>query len=208
MTKKAKPKPVPSLVNYFGLTERQFPRHLLGSETGDLLIVGGGRCVWEDVRGACETPNVMTVNDMLMYWPGRIKHAYSNDIEQLIHWSCGRRRSLTQIYSGGWQMHSCTKREGDEYKDVIHWPIPSQGSSGLVAIFIALLLGYDHVTVAGVPLDNDGHFFDPPNNHPLRRGREWSNFYNETPDALIERALPFFRGKVQAISGRLKEALG
>lgn len=194
------------ILSHFGLNERQFPG-LLGSETGECLIVGTGRCVWDDVRGLCETPNVMTVNDMLMYWPGRIKHAYSNDIEQLIHWSEGRRKPLTQLYGKGWRLHSCFQRAGEDYQYVNVWPIPGQGSSGLVAIFVALLLGYDNITVAGIPFDNTGHFYDPDDTHSLRRGREWSNFLNETTDRLIKRSLPFFRGKVHALSGRLKEAL-
>jgi hypothetical protein len=150
----------------------------------------------------------MCVNDMGMYWPGYIRHWYSNDIEQLIHWSEGRRRPLVQEFSKGWRLHSCFERSGAEYENVHVWPFPGHGSSGLVAIFVALALGYDNITVAGVPFDNSGHFYDPPNNHPMRPGgRNWSNFSNETPDRIIARSLPLFRGKVFPLSGRLREAL-
>lgn len=194
---------------YFALDKRKFPRHLIGSEQGELLLVGSGRNVWEEVRGLCQTRNVMCVNDMGMYWPGYIRHWYSNDIEQLIHWSEGRRRPLVQEFGKGWRLHSCFERSGVEYDGVYVWPFPGHGSSGLVAIFVALALGYDNITVAGVPFDNSGHFYDPPNNHPMRPGgRNWSNFSNETPDRIIERSLPLFRGKVFPLSGRLRDALG
>lgn len=195
------------IAEYLKLDRRNFPRNFVGSEKGECLIVGTGRCVWDDVSGLCETPNVMTINDMLMYWPGRIKHAYSNDIEQLVHWSAGRRRPYVNLFSSGWVLHSATRRQGDEYRYVNYWPIPSQGGSGLVAILVALLLGYDDVTVAGCPFDDSGHFFDPPAWHNLRKDRKWSDFTNETPDRLMERLLPVMRGRVKAVSGRLMEML-
>lgn len=194
-----------SVLEHFALDGRKFPRHLLDSETGDLLIVGTGRCLWQDVLGVPETPNVMTVNDAIMYWPGVIKHSYSNDVEQLVHWAEGRRKPLVQLYGAGGKLHSCFARS--HLSNVNHWPVPGQGSSGLVAIFVALMLGFDNITVAGLPFDNSGHFYDPPESHNLRRDHYWSNFLNETPDRLIKRSLPLFRGKVRAISGRLKEAL-
>lgn len=197
-----------NIIDYFGLDPKQFPRRLLGSEQGHCLLVGSGRNVWDEVRGLCLERHVICVNDMGMYWPGYVKHWYSNDTEQLIHWSEGRRRPLTQLWGRGWKLHSCFKRNGPEYEHVNYWPVPGQGSSGLVAILVALLLGYDDVTVAGVPLDNSGHFYDPPYGHPLSHGREWSNFLNETTDRILERSLPLFKGKVHALSGRLREELG
>lgn len=164
--------------------------------------------MWEEVRGLCLQRHVICVNDMGMYWPGYISHWYSNDIEQLIHWSEGRRRPLTQLWGKGWKLHSCFQRDGEAYQHVNHWPVPGQGSSGLVAILVALCLGYDNITVAGIPLDNSGHFYDPPYGHQLSHGREWSNFLNETTDRILERSLPLFKGKVRALSGRIKEAMG
>ena len=192
---------------HFGVEKKDFPRRLIGSQTGELLIVGSGRCLWEDTRGLPQHTSVMCVNDAGMYWPGPIKHWYSNDIEQLIHWSLGRRRCLTQLYGTGWKSHSCFTRSGENYRHVNHWPFPGQGSSGLVSIFVAIALGYTNILTVGMPFDNDGHFYDPPIGHCLSGGRRWSNFENETPDRLIQRSLPLFCGKVRALSGRLKEAL-
>ncbi len=194
--------------DYFALDKTKFPK-MAGTEQGELLIVGTGRNVWEEVRGLPQARNVMCINDMGMYWPGHIKHWYSNDIEQLVHWSEGRRKPLVQVYEKGWKLHSCFARPGVLYQHVHHWPLPGHGSSGLVAILVALAMGYDNITVAGVPFDNSGHFYDPPNNHPLRPGgRNWTNFRDETPDRIIERSIPLMKHKVYPLSGRLREALG
>jgi hypothetical protein len=204
-------KPVPNVTNIFEflkLDQRDFPRHLIGSEAGqEITIIGSGRNVWTDVQGLSESPNVMCVNDMGMYWPGRFKHWYSNDVEQLIHWKQGRRRQFTSLFGNGAMLHSCFMREGPEYYEVKHWPFPGQGSSGVVAILVALGLGYTHLTLAGMPFDNSGHFYDPPESHNLRKDRTWSNFLTETPDSLLERLLPLFRGRVNPLSGRLRGML-
>lgn len=188
------------LFERFALDRKLFPKNLLGSESGDLLIVGGGRCVWEDVNGLPEPTAVMAVNDIGMYWPGQLKHWYSNDDEQLVAWATGRRRDYTYRWPG-FRLHSCFNKTGK----VHHWPFPGQGSSGLVATFVALALGYEHILVAGIPFDDSGHFFDPPQAHNLRKDRKWSNFTGETPDRLIERSIPLWKGRVRFLSGRLKD---
>lgn len=189
---------------HFGLDPGKFPKRLIGSETGDLLIIGGARCVWEDVRGLPFPSAVMAVNDIGMYWPGPLKHWYSNDTEQLDHWFHGRRRSYVREH-GNARLHSCFKR--DTLPHINHWPFPGQGGSGLAAILVALALGYSPITVGGMPFDNSGHFFDPPHDHNLRKDRLWSDFKNETPDRILMRALPLFKGRVTALSGRLGELL-
>ena len=195
------------IFNFFALDRANFPRKLIGSASGELLIVGSGRCLWDDTRGLPISSTTMCVNDTGMYWPGRITHWYSNDIEQLPHWVKGRRRRLVQLYGGPNKLHSCFERSLPECQNVNHWPFPGQGSSGLLAIFVALALGYDNITVAGIPFDNSGHFYDPPQSHTLGQGRPWSNFETEAPDRIIQRSLPLLVGKVRAISGRLKVAL-
>lgn len=194
-----------AILRDFGSAKR-FPPELIGSRGGDILIVGTARCVWDDI-GSLTPSAVMTLNDMLMYWPGKVDHAYSNDIEQLVHWSAGRRRPYCTLFGRGWELHSATRRDGDAYRYVRHWPLNSQGGSGLAAILVCLLLGYDHVTCAGMPFDDSGHFFDPPVWHNLKKDRNWSNFLNETPDSLLKKALPIMRGRVRAQSGRLKDML-
>jgi hypothetical protein len=196
-----------AVLDRFGLGGCKFPPLIDAFHGESLLIVGSGRSVWEETNGLPEQRHVMAVNDMGMYWPGYVTHWYSNDIDKLVHWSQGRRDRHVHRYGWGWKLHSCFTRDNLPL-DVHHWPLPGQGSSGLVAILVALLLGYEPITVAGIPLDNSGHFFDPPNHHNLRKDGDWSNFLGEATDRLIERSLPLMRGRVRVLSGRLAEALG
>ena len=184
------------------LSRRGFPRKLIGSEHGELLIVGTGRCLWEDVRGLPEFSHVMAVNDVGMHWPGQLRHWYSSDVEQLVAWHDGRRRPYKNIW-GTAALHSSDERAG-----VHHWPFPSQGGSGLVAILVGLALGYEHIVLAGMPFDDSGHYYDPPAGHNLKKDRKWSNFTTETPDHLMKKYLPIFKGRVRALSGRMRDYLG
>ena len=189
-----------------GIPSYACPRHHVGQYSGDLLLVGGGRTLWEDTRGLPHPSNTMCVNDVGMYWPGKVTHWYSNDVDQLIHWCQGRRRPY-KYYGGHGHLHTCTPRSGPDYKGVTFWPFPTQGSSGIVALYVALAMGYDQITVVGMPWDDDGHFFDPPTGHSLSEGRSWTNFTTETPEIYLKRLLPLCIGRVRAVSGRLKTLL-
>lgn len=199
--------PPKTIFDLLDVSPNDCPKHYVNRYEGDLLLVGGARCVWEDTRGLPEPSNTMCVNDVGMYWPGKVTHWYSNDIDQLIHWCHGRRRPY-HIYGGHGELHSATKRVGDEYQHVHFWPFPTQGSSGLVALYVALAMGYNPITVAGMSWDDDGHFFDPPTAHNLNKDdRGWTHFSRETPQPFLEKIAPLCRGRVNVVSGRLKEIL-
>lgn len=194
------------IFDYLSLNKRDFPRRLIGSRGGDLLIVATGRCVYRDLEGIPEPSQVMTVNDIGQHWPGRIDHWYSSDIEKLVAWHAARRREYMSEWGGG-ALHSCAHRPEPEYAAVNHWPIGGGGGSGVKAVAVALMLGYTDITVAGMPFDDNGHYWNAPAGHRLSRGRLWSNFTAETPDALLENYLPLFKGKVRFLSGRGKEMM-
>lgn len=164
--------------------------------TGDLLIVGSSRGVWEELEKYqndgvyYRVPDVMCLNDMIMHFPGRVVHAYSNDYKWLPRWVSARRPRFVKDLEESIQLHSCNGPSP--------WPWPGHGSSGLNAIYTGLALGYDQITVAGVPLDDSGHYFDPP----------WkkTNFTKEVPDKYGEVKYwqfsinEIFKGKVKSLS--------
>ncbi len=126
--------------------------------SGGLLIVGSSRGVWEELDQNYpndgiyyKTPDVMCLNDMVMHFPGRVTHAYSNDNHMLPSWVAARRPRFKKDFSESIHAHSCNGG----------WPWPGHGSSGLNAVYTGLALGYDSITIAGVPLDDSGHYFDP-----------------------------------------------
>ena len=191
------------LFHYLKINRREFPRRLVGSCSGELIIIGTARCVWEDIRGLCQTKNVMCVNDIGMHYPGPFIWWYSNEIEQLIHWNEGRHKPFKKRYSDGHQLISACKRDGEDYRDVHHFPVPCQGGSGVAAVLVALILGYDDITCAGMPFDNSGHYYNPPTFSD--RGHFWSDFVSETPDSLLENLKPLWKGKVKFLSGRMMD---
>lgn len=193
------------LCDLFGACNLQFPLDLVDKyKNTPLLLVGGAYNVWEEARGIPEYDHVMCVNDIGMYWPGRVRHWYSNDCEQLMAWKNGRRRKYAQIWGQDYQLHSCFDKG---YERIRHWPFPGNGSSGLVAMYVAASMGYSPIRSIGIPFDGGGHFFGPPSGHNLNKNQKWSDFNNETRQEYLEKVKNIFKGVVFPESGRLKEVL-
>lgn len=168
-----------------------------------LIIVGSARCVWEDLDKIL-THNeyylvgpydVMAVNDMIMHFPGPLEHAYSNDNEMLPWWVRARRPRLVKEF-GHPRQHSCNA----------NWELPGHGTSGLNAVYCGIGMGYDRIILAGIPLTDEGHYFEPP-----WRGTNFTKQVRETPKGPRYwewAAKHVFDGKVASLSGRTRELLG
>lgn len=177
---------------------------IAGKYEGLLIIAAGGRCVWDDIEKTGQAKNsevdVMCVNDIIMHYPGKVTHAYSNDGRWLPKWLAARR----ELHNARWEspLISHSLIQGGKYL----WPWPGHGTSSLNAVYTGLGLGYDEIWLCGAPLDNSGHYFDPP----------WigSNFENEVaprddgPRYWEHAAKNIFQGKVKSFSGRTKDLLG
>ena len=183
----------------------KFPE-IAGKYEGLCFIIGSARCVWQDIEKAGlannddNTFDVMCVNDMIMHFPGRMEHAYSNNHGYLPKWIFARRDQ----YLTRWEhrTHTHSNKVGGKWT----WPWPGHGTSGLNAVYTAIALGYTDIRLCGIPLDNTGHYFEPP----------WgkSNFHNEIPDRdgkmkYWENASKrIFRGRIKSYSGRTRDLLG
>ena len=183
-------------IEELGFSKNHFPKFLPCS--GKLLIVGSGRCVWDDLLKVNPLDyDAMAINDMIMHFPGPLKHAYSNDWKMLPHWISSRRPNYV-IDWGIPASHSCYGSKS--------WPWPGHGTSSLNAVYTGLALGYDEIIIAGVPLDDSGHYWEAP----------WlkTNFTNEVSDKDGEMHFwsnakkTIFDGKVKSLSGRTKQLLG
>lgn len=128
-----------------------------GSCHGPLLILGGGRNVWTEY--ATVRPwggEIMVVNDIGTVLHETVAHWVTLHPEYMAGWRLYR---LLHNYAGDPLHHSNKMKDGID----IEWHMENVGgSSGLLAVFIGLLLGYDSITLAGVGIDNTGHYFDPP----------------------------------------------
>ena len=79
------------------------------------------------------------------------------------------------------------------------WDIDFGGSSGLFACLVGLGMGYDEIVLAGIPMDDSGHFYDPPTT-------EHKYFENLLPNWRYARD-EWFEGKVRSLSGYTKNLL-
>lgn len=199
---------MPKLAN-LGAPTKAYPEDMIDKFCGHrLLVVGGGRCVWNDLASMnvrCDEANdgwhVMCVNDVVMHFPGKITHFYSNDHRWITNWLNGRRELHMRRFGPVPYVHSCNT--GARY----NWPWPGHGSSALGAAYCGIAMGYDPVVLCGIPLDDSGHYFDPP----------WkkTNFRREVgtqPDGQMQywanAKRQHFEGKVYGTSGRTAELLG
>lgn len=201
---------VRELSDHFGIGAVDWPMRYVGRVNGGkLLIVSSGRCAWDDVKKAGGVPSpesgvhVMAVNDMTMHWPGPLWYAYSNDRRMLPNWIAARRPAYKRDQHRAIEAHTLRFGAVDG-----HWPFPGHGTSSLNACYVGIGMGYDDITLCGAPLDDSGHYFDPP----------WvsTNFTREVPPHSAHPDEPkwwrearrLFRGRVRAMSGRSAEVLG
>jgi hypothetical protein len=173
---------------------------LAGQFGGALLVMGGAACVRDDLlsvdagwRGAR-----MAVNDIGAHYHSTIDH-----------WV-----TLHPDYMPGWHRFRMGHNYGDRGHVFTHsdrpaaaiqhaWPIANVGgSSGLFACFVGLLLGYSEIVLAGVPCDNQPHYFDPL---PSYRGS-----LDDPATALVWQWArdSVFQGRVKSLSGRTRGWLG
>lgn len=183
---------------------RRKDKPLVGSESGEVIVCGSGRCVWDDLGQLAPNQNThfMCVNDVGMHLPYPVRHWYSNDDLWLARWSQARRPMYAKnVDPRPPLLHTHSK--GTSSMNI--WPWPGHGTSGLNAVYTALALGYDSVVICGIPLDDTGHYFDPP----------WirTNFTREAADrdgeprywSVAKKRI--FEGRVRSMSGRTKALL-
>ena len=192
-----------------GIPADRYPEKMLDRFLNKrLIVVGGARCVWDDmalvgVRGGADNNgyDVMCVNDIVIHYPGRVLHFYSNDHRWMGKWIDARRELHTRKYGTIRFTHSCGA--GGEHT----WPWPGHGSSALGAVYTGLAMGYSQIVLCGIPLDDSGHYFDPPwitTNFKREVGKMdngnmmyWQGARDKT-----------FENRVKSCSGRTRDLLG
>ncbi len=169
------------------------------------IIVAGGRCVFDDLANygiriaSGNLPpktDIITVNDIVMHLPLPVAHHYSND-----HYLIRPQLEVRKVRGVGHEplAHSC--RVGATF----NWPWPGHGTSSLGATYTALALGYESIVLCGVPLDDCGHYFDPPDVRTTFTAQVSSN-NGELQYWSASTAV--FDDKVRSMSGRTAALLG
>ena len=183
------------------LTAADLP-DVAGKCRGPLLIMGGARCIWDDEKRLGDWPHHrMAVNDIGQHYHGTIRHWCSLHPEYFSGWMAYR---MGHNYGNRGYVHTHTARgrKGEEHCD-FRWPILDiGGSSGLFAVFVALFMGYAPLVLAGMPMDGQGHYFDPPHTDQSQlAGRPEAIVWAQARDTVFE-------GRVKSMSGRTRDWLG
>jgi len=176
------------------------PPPTLGRYGGPLLILGGGRCVWQDLaRAAPWSGDVMAINEIGQHYAGRLRHWVTLHPEYMPGWLAWR---LGHCMGEGARPETHSSR-GEAGIDRV-WPALASrsGTGGLAAPIVGLMLGYAPVVLGGVPMDDSGHYFDPP-------GHKTPEFGDGAVRAEWRQAIDVvFAGRVTSLSGNTRAWLG
>ncbi len=125
------------------------------------VIVGGAECVWDDVertRALCDEagvkPEFFIINDMISFFPGEATVVTLHS-DKLPGW-------LNQRQHGGHPAPTeiwCNSNRRAAHKLVTNVMKDRGGSSGLLAVYIALNKGYDRIILCGVPMETAANHF-------------------------------------------------
>ena len=162
------------------------------------LVLGGAECVRTDAERALAmfAPDaVFAVNNIGIVWPGRLDYwvtLHPGPVED--DWvgieAAMRRRLAAGLNRPQTWGHKAAKGIDRHTPD---WA----GSSGLLAVKVARLEGFDRIVLAGVPMDNRRHYYgDKPWSHNTIFRRAWERRRLEIA--------PF----VRSMSGLTKEMFG
>lgn len=176
---------------------------LVGSETGTAVILANAACIWADIRKLPAHDGVIAINDIGAYYRHKVHHWVS------YHDSClppfrEVRRSKNRndpILHAHFLEDSLS---GQRQEDVNYWNLTYHYStSGILAVLIGLLLGYDKLILAGMPADNTPDFWQDPtvwNSQGTKvRHKLWQIVMDRVPD--IKRC-------TRSLSGNTMEWLG
>ena len=175
---------------------------------GACLVAGSGRCLWDDIERLWRKhPNwsgdFLGINWAGLWLPFPVKHIVSLHPTYLKHWVALRDGSDGHIHT-----HSSRPEEGVE--SVWEFRNPA-GMSGLFGAKVALGLGYSSVVLVGVPMDNSGHFYDPPDGLTLAGYPPFEIPNYHARASMLEWELARdeeFAGRVKSMSGITRQMLG
>lgn len=168
---------------------------------GLAVVLGGADCLWEDVDAlqqmtSLDAAVIVACNDAGYAWPGRLDHWATMHPEELDDRKAKREANG---YPDGYETWTRPYPYGlkDREKMCDHVLDGWGGSSGLLAVGVALELGAPKVVVCGVPMDARPHF---------NREGEWGGA-TKYRDRWVEQR-ETMRGRVRSMSGWTKALLG
>jgi len=169
----------------------------------DLLILGGAKCVWNDLAQVDDTQyDVMAINDMGCLYEGHVDFMVSLHPDKFYQrepqWAKAR---IDKGLNSDFDIISCcTQSDKKRYGITGNLCFDNIcGTSGLYAIRVGFHFHYDNIVLAGIPLD-------------ALHGNVANNNWHISRDLTGEKAawrryLPTFKGRVYSLSGWTKRLL-
>jgi hypothetical protein len=167
------------------------------------LIIGRANCVWDDilyleVRYPDLEPDVIAVNGVGCDLKMHINHWVSFHAELFPQWISKRRvkgfSDAGQLWtsSRGRRMDKWERELGIRYVD------NNGGSSGMVAVDVALKMGYQKMILVGIPLEAEKGHYDQPGSwdEATHHRKPW------------EELDPAISVRIKSVSGWTRELLG
>ena len=165
--------------------------------------MAGGQTVWEDLEKFSHGGDLMAVNDIGAYWHHDLRHWATQHTEYMEGWLKYR---LGHNYGARGHVFTHGKKAAAAIQFVWDFEVLG-GTSGLFGVMVGLLLGYGKIVLAGMPMDNSGHFFGPPAGSPVMKDR--TTFEDRAVAATWLWARDhIFNGRVRSLSGRTRDWLG
>lgn len=159
------------------------------------LVLGSGNCLASDVQEAASlftADVVIAVNHAARDHPGRVDHWATMHPDLYPLWIEARRKAGHPPAGQYW--HPLHRRSPIDSK-----PIASPGgSSGLLAVEVALELGCDRIVLAGIPMHQNARHYDDE--------RKWTEARQYWP--AWEKRADMLRDRVRSFSGWTLHLLG
>ena len=199
---------------YRGITGAGKKPGPVGQSSGICVVLGGGRCVWDDITKLWrmmgftfrnskddEPPwTTIAVNDIACHYKPKLDHIASLHEAQLYPSVLIRHENACH-YS---VPLTHTQRHGvDRPGPALYaWDLQGYvgGTSAGFAAAIAIAMGHSKVVLAGVPLDGNGHYFDPP-------FAKLTQFDTRTQDIQWSAFRDYFGDVVRSMSGKTAKIL-
>ncbi len=169
---------------------------MAGNWSGPALVIGCGRCLYDDLVRYPYEAHIIAVNWAGFLFPYNKRHLVSLHPEELDHY-------LYLAKFSRWQVDHIFTHSIKDAEVVWDFDDPEigNGTSALFATLIAVVLGYNPVILAGVPLDGTGNFYHPPG-YVIN---SWEN--GSSHDKWLEYR-PLLMNRVFSLSGFTREFLG
>jgi len=192
--------PAGNVVIVNGIRMREPVPQEAGQYGGHLLVIGSAPCVRDDLARFDPTHrgHRMSVNDPAMHYTGKIEHLVSLHPEYFKCWLGFR---YGHNYGEGLPVKTHSYKKW-AMVDVVWSILNVGGTSGLFGVQVGLAMGYDRIILAGMPMDNSGHYFDLKG--PLtdfENGQAIEEVWKWARDNQFE-------DRVRSLSGRTKDWLG